>query len=272
MKKQSDKNFNPLNPYCSSTLQAILDIETMAERLGLPRPQTIAEAKELLADPQFRHEADALYNAHRYPDKKLVFAQTALYDECPGRFELPPIEQVILDLMERLQSPAGYVTVVKNDFVDALHLSVKDRKNLQRYIDDLVEKGFLTCIYRPPRGSHRPGEYRVNRGVTRVGKPEPEEKIAPITGCPEPQYTRISKELVLPDGRRVSSGMLEKKKSVSDAPTDDALPLSKTTKEKFHIPNNISNPIENQVPDFLSEIETAEAPDEIPEFTDEDLA
>lgn len=254
--KPKGKRINPNNPYCSNILQAICDAETIAARYGI-EINTLQDLRELInKNPDFRKDCDALNNNHKYPDNVISFAQTRTYDECPVRFELPHPEQIILDLMERLQSPDGYVTVSKSRFVEVLHLSDKDRKNLQVYIDHLVDMGFLKCIYKPPKGSKKPGEYLINRNVTWIGKREKEYPVTVQTQGFEPKYTRVKKEMTLPDGSKVISGTLdEKKDSVrTTAPiSKDSIESSLCPSYSTELPEE-NQPIVNNIPDFSEEL------------------
>lgn len=164
---------------------------------------------ELQQNEELRETADTIMHSHKYPDNRIRLVQSAVYDECPERFELNETETKVFDLMERLQDQTtGYVSVVKAIFVDVLHLTQSERKGLQKTLNSLEKKNFISCI-RPYRaGSTKPPVYKVNRNVTWIGKQDKADKKINIPGFKQ-KYKRIIQPTVLPDGKTILTGSLE---------------------------------------------------------------
>lgn len=211
-KTDTDKTPQP-NPFNSSTLQALLDIQRAIDKQGwgLTDIDDIIAAMQEEKSP-IRDMADQLFHLHQYPERKISFIQTTTYDYCPELFTLPHQELILLELMSRIQSPEGYVTVVKNQFVEVLNFTDTERKNLQLYLDDLTKKGFLECIYKPPKGSKKPGEYRINRRIAWIGRQDKHTRN--ISNIPfKPKYSQVIKQIILNNGDKVSSGTLDEIKT-----------------------------------------------------------
>lgn len=194
------------NPYNSDTLQALLDIRTAIERSN----SGLTDINDIIADMQgekstIRRDADQINHQHKFPDSSIGFSQTARYDQKALFYELPRGEQVLYDLMCDIQDPqSGYVTVIKGIYAQVLHFTDTEKRNLQKYLDDLTEKGFLFCNYRPT--NKKPGEYRINQGISWIGKRDKTQ----LTKLKEFQskYTIGKDTVVLKDGTKVSSGKL----------------------------------------------------------------
>ena len=104
-----------------------------------------------------------------------------------------------------IQDPqSGYVTVIKGIYAKVLHFTDTESRNLQKYLDDLTEKGFLFCNYRPT--NKKPGEYKINQGISWIGKRDKTQ----LTKLKEFQskYTIGKDTVVLKDGTKVNSGKL----------------------------------------------------------------
>lgn len=194
------------NPYNSDTLQALLDVRTAIERGN----SGLTDINDIIADMQgekstIRRDADQINHQHKFPDSSIGFSQTARYDQKALFYELPRGEQVLYDLMCDIQDPqSGYVTVIKGIYAQVLHFTDTEKRNLQKYLDDLTEKGFLFCNYRPT--NKKPGEYRINQGISWIGKRDKTQ----LTKLKEFQskYTIGKDTVVLKDGTKVSSGKL----------------------------------------------------------------
>ena len=194
------------NPFNSGCLQALLDVRAAIERMDLG----LTDINDIIADMQqdeseLRNTSDEINHSHEYPDKSIGFSQTARYDDRALFYELPRGEQALFNLMCDIQDPqTGFVTVIKGIFVEVLHFTNTERKNMQGYLDDLTEKGFLSCNYRPT--NKKPGEYKINQAISWIGKRDKPEldKLQEF----EAKYTIGKDTVVLPDGRKVNSGKL----------------------------------------------------------------
>lgn len=194
------------NPFNSGCLQAFLDVRAAIERMDLG----LTDINDIIADMQqdeseLRNTSDEINHSHEYPDKSIGFSQTARYDDRALFYELPRGEQALFNLMCDIQDPqTGFVTVIKGIFVEVLRFTNTERKNMQGYLDDLTEKGFLSCNYRPT--NKKPGEYKINQAISWIGKRDKPEldKLQEF----ETKYTIGKDTVVLPDGRKVNSGKL----------------------------------------------------------------
>lgn len=199
-------NTKKQNPYNSDTLQALLDIRTAIERSN----SGLTDINDIIADMQgekstIRRDADQINHQHKFPDSSIGFSQTARYDQKALFYELPRGEQVLYNLVCDIQDPqSGYVTVIKGIYAKVLHFTDTESRNLQKYLDDLTEKGFLYCNYRPT--NKKPGEYKINQGISWIGKRDKTQ----LTKLKEFQskYTIGKDTVVLKDGTKVSSGKL----------------------------------------------------------------
>lgn len=199
-------NTKQQNPYNSDTLQALLDIRTAIERSN----SGLTDINDIIADMQgekstIRRDADQINHQHKFPDSSIEFSQSARYDQKALFYELPRGEQVLYTLMCDIQDPqSGYVTVIKGIYAKVLHFTDTESRNLQKYLDDLTEKGFLFCNYRPT--NKKPGEYKINQGISWIGKRDKTQ----LTKLKEFQskYTIGKDTVVLKDGTKVSSGKL----------------------------------------------------------------
>lgn len=203
------KNTKKPNPYNSDCIQALLDIQKALFMCDCRLTDSEDILVELQQNEELRETADTIMHSHKYPDNKIRLVQSAVYDECPERFELNETETKVFDLMERLQDQTtGYVSVVKAIFVDVLHLTQSERKGLQKTLNSLEKKNFISCI-RPYRaGSTKPPVYKVNRNVTWIGKQDKTDKKIDIPGFKQ-KYKRIIQPTVLPDGKTILTGSLE---------------------------------------------------------------
>ena len=197
------------NPFNSNSIQSMLDIQKAMFICEIYLTDWNDILAELDRNTIFRETADKIMNTHKYPDNRIKLVQSAIYDECPERFELNATETKVFDLMERLQDQiTGYVSVIKAIFVDVLHLTQSERKGLQKTLNSLEKKNFISCI-RPYRaGSTKPPVYKVNRNVTWIGKQDKTDKKINIPDFTQ-KYKRIIQPTVLPDGKTIQTGSLE---------------------------------------------------------------
>lgn len=261
--QQKKQSKNPANPYCSDSLQVLLDIKKAMERPNVPE---LTDIDDIIAEMQkktslLRTTADTVYHSHKYPDKAIKYFQSATYDTCPERFELSKPELVLLDFMERIQDPqTGYVSVTKGYFVDAIKsFTQTDRKALQDYLDHLTELGFLTCIHRQVK--REPGEYKVNQSISWVGKNNGNAIKLNFKDFKR-KFMRIVKEIVLPDGTKARSGALDVYKEEEVSPTKTNLIKESMREDSTHQDDSNPKPKNRQedLPDLpdISELFTSD--------------
>jgi hypothetical protein len=204
------KNTKKPNPYNSDCIQALLDIQKALFMCDCRLTDSEDILAELQQNEELRETADTIMHSHKYPDNRIRLVQSAIYDECPERFELNETETKIFDLMERLQDQTtGYVSVIKAIFVDVLHLTQSERKGLQKTLNSLEKKNFIFCIRPYKAGSTKPPVYKINRNVTWIGKQDKTiDKKIDIPGFKQ-KYKRIVQPTVLPDGKTILTGSLE---------------------------------------------------------------
>lgn len=210
--KRNNRNNNNQNPYNNPLLQALLDVKRLLwdEGLDLDNIDDIITEFQDKSNNDLRERANQIWLHHQFPEKSIKFIMSLIYDKCPERFSLPLEEQAILGLLERIQCQGtGGVIVKKSDFVNVLNLTLTQRKKLQTSLDHLTQLGFLTCIYRPPKGSKKPGIYIVNRGISWIGSSNDNAPTIHIE-----KFTRTYKQtteiVVLPDGKKMKCGTLSK--------------------------------------------------------------
>lgn len=218
------------NPFNSNSVQGMLDIQKAMFICEIYLTDWQDILAELDKNANFRETADKIMNAHKYPDNRIKLVQSAIYDECPERFELSATETKVFDLMERLQDQTtGYVSVIKSIFVDVLHLTQSERKGLQKTLNSLEKKNFISCIRPYKAGSTKPPVYKVNRNVTWIGKQDKTDKKINIPDFKQ-KYKRIVQPTVLPDGKTIQTGSLELINEEVNA-DQNADPINNTTAE-----------------------------------------
>lgn len=238
------------NPYNHPIAQALIDIKHVLWDLEIYLTDIDDITEEINTNEEVRERALKLWLSHKFPEKSIRFIMTLIYDGCPERYELPIEEQAILGLMERIQNQTnGAVAVYKTDFASVLHLNDRQRKNLQKYLDHLTETCFLTCIYKPPKGSRRPGIYIVNRAISWIGTGADTKGL----NIKNPgTYKQILETAILPDGTKVTCGTLgeipKKEKEVSaDQSTDldESTVQDSTTQDNNNQQHNKNQDINN---------------------------
>lgn len=239
----AEKKRKKPNPYNHPIAQALIDIKQVLWDLEIYLTDINDIIEEINTNEDVRERALKLWLSHRFPEKSIRFIMTLIYDGCPERYELPIEEQAILGLMERIQNQTnGAVAVYKTVFAKVMHLNDRQRKNLQKSIDHLTETCFLTCIYRPPKGSKRPGIYIVNRAVSWIGTGTDNAKGLSIKR--PGTYKQILETAILPDGTNVTCGTLgEIPKQEKEASADQDTDLINNTAELYNgsAPQNDSN-------------------------------
>ena len=205
-----DNKRNNQNPYNNPLLQALLDVKRLLwdEGLDLDNIDDIIAEFQDKSNNDLRERANQIWQHHKFPEKSIKFMMSLIYDKCPERFSLPLEEQAILGLLERIQCQStGGVIVKKGDFVNALNLTLTQRKKLQASLDHLTQLGFLTCIYRPPKGSKKPGIYTVNRGISWIGSSNDNAPALHIKDFTR-TYNQTTETVILPDGKKMKCGTL----------------------------------------------------------------
>lgn len=197
---------NP-NPYNNPIAQALIDIKRILWDMELYLTDIDDIIEEINTNQEVRERAVKLWLSHRFPDKSIKFIMSLIYDGCPERYDLPIEEQAILGLIEHIQNQTtGAVAIYKTVFAKVLHLNDKQRKNLQNSLDHLTAVGFLTCMYRPPKGSKKPGIYIVNRAISWIGTKTDNAKGLKIPNTRI--YKQIPETVILPDGTKMICGTL----------------------------------------------------------------
>lgn len=201
------KRHKKQNQYNHPIAQALIDIKYVLWDMEICLTDIDDIIEEINTNEEVRVRALKLWLSHKFPEKSIKFIMTLIYDGCPERYELPIEEQAILGLMERLQNQTnGAVAVYKTVFASVLHLNDRQRKSLQKYLDHLTETGFLTCIYKPPKGSKKPGIYIVNRAISWIGTGTDNAKGLKISN--PKKYKQIPETVILPDGTKIVCGTL----------------------------------------------------------------
>ena len=150
--------------------------------------------------------------------------------------------------MERIQDPVtGYVSIVKSIFVDVLHFTQNERKDVQKMLNHLTETGFVTPIRPYKVGSKKPLVYKINRGVTWIGKRDKtESKQVKMNGFKQ-KYKRMPLPTILPNGKSVSTGTLELIQEI-EVSTDQSTDLKEESiaQDSTYQDNNNKQTAENQ--------------------------
>lgn len=252
----AEKKQRKRNPYNHPIAQALLDIKQVLWDLEIYLTDIDDIVEEINTNEEVRERALKLWLSHKFPEKSIRFIMTLIYDGCPERYELPIEEQAILGLMERIQNQtSGAVAVYKTVFASVLHLNDRQRKSLQKSLDHLTEMCFLTCIYKPPRGSKKPGIYIVNRAVSWIGTGTDNAKGLKIKN--PGTYKQISETAILPDGTKVVCGTLgeipKKEKEVNaDQNADPIDHTAEPCTDSAPQDNSNRNEIKKQVSDTVN--------------------
>lgn len=183
-------------------VQALLDLKRMGFHVDELLNTLTADTEEMQEN---RRTLRKIWSSHQYPDRKLKFIQSTLFDYCPQRYTVSPEAQALLSLMERLQAPGGYVAVKKGMFATMLGFgSVKERK-MQDYLGELKAAELITLISQPRRGSQAPAVYQVNQSVSWVGKAQGRKHLQPKAAI----YMRVIEEVAIDDNNlKVRCGTL----------------------------------------------------------------
>lgn len=214
------------NPTGSPIIQAMLDAIEIAKETGNSKALESLQAalKVLQRDKRLTHSADAKFNAHRYPNKSITYTKIATYDQCPERFELSHGAQSILSWMASAMSQDGLITVSQSDLSNIVHIT--NKQQLRRCIDELCRYHFLAVWDKPPKGSHKPVTYVLDRRIMCTGKDPKDADITQFINLTDkttngrnnlkpPAYQQEIITRKCPDGKIVRIG------TITSTPMDD---------------------------------------------------
>src|SRR5699024_6527968 len=158
------------NPTNSPVIQAIIDAIDVARDVHDNDAATKLQAalSALQRNKRLTHNADAKYNAHRYPDKSITYTKVATYDQCPARFNLSRDAQSLLSWMGSVVSQDGLVCVPQSYMASILRIS--NRQQLRRAINELIQDQYIVIYDQPTKGTHQATTYMMDHRIIRSGK------------------------------------------------------------------------------------------------------
>jgi hypothetical protein len=118
-----------------------------------------ADQKDLL------RKADAINDAHSYPDKRITYTMRSTYPGCKSRYYLSVQAQAVLSLCEGIANQSGLLQITVAHIV--AHGQVGERM-AKAALKELREAGML-AIHTPKRGN-QPPIYMLNPLIARTGR------------------------------------------------------------------------------------------------------
>lgn len=198
---------NTRNPKNSSVIQMLLDAKTILEQESEPDVEALKSLNLLLkhfnSKGTIRDKIDKLFNAHKYGNVK--WFKYALFDKKALLYTRPHVEIVIFELLCSYQSQTGNVTIIKQDIATILKLSDREKRNIQKYLDDLETLGFITAV-KKPTNRKQPSIYNINPDIATIGTRAPfdDNKLQFYKS----EYVVGKETVALDNDMRITSGKL----------------------------------------------------------------
>lgn len=159
-----------MNPLHSPHLQAAIqlqkngyigDIEDIADQLE----------EESVSNPEKIKKMNDEWNATLYASKSIDHLMLSVLEYCPAVHKTSPEAQAILLLMIRTQEQAtGLVELQKGTYAKVLGWGSKRAARIKDYLQELKDIKIISAIYEPPKGSSKPGIYKINQRFSKIGK------------------------------------------------------------------------------------------------------
>lgn len=203
---------NPQNPHNEPCIQMLLDAIAVAIERKKPQSE-IDKLKSALnvlnSDPALSNHTNQRWYAHRVPDNSVQYIQTKTLDKCYARYDmLTAEEEHILSLLERIQDPAtGLVQIKKSYITDLCHMSQRETRKIQQYLDRLEELGFITYLFKPRRGSKSYGVVKINQNLSWIGSNKGISDVQ-LNVKGKVRYKQAAAYIVI-DGQKMRCGTLE---------------------------------------------------------------
>lgn len=163
----NDKYMNPLHsPHLQAAIQLRRngytgDIEDIADQLE----------EESVSNPEKIKKMNDEWNATLYASKSIDHLMLSVLEYCPAIHKTSPEAQAILLLMIRTQEQAtGLVELQKGIYAKVLGWGSKRAARIKDYLQELKDIKIIAAIYEPPKGSSKPGIYKINHKFSKIGK------------------------------------------------------------------------------------------------------
>lgn len=159
-----------MNPLHSPHLQAAIqlqkngysgDIEDITDQLE----------EESVSNPEKIKKMNDEWNATLYASKSIDHLMLSVLEYCPAIHKTSPEAQAILLLMIRTQEQAtGLVELQKGTYAKVLGWGSKRAARIKDYLQELKDIKIISAVYEPPKGSSKPGIYKINHKFSKIGK------------------------------------------------------------------------------------------------------
>ena len=163
----NDKYMNPLHsPHLQAAIQLRKngytgDIDDIADQLE----------EESVSNPEKIKRMNDEWNATLYASKSIDHLMLSVLEYCPAIHKTSPEAQAILLLMIRTQEQAtGLVELQKGIYAKVLGWGSKRAARIKDYLQELKDIKIISAIYEPPKGSSKPGIYKINHKFSKIGK------------------------------------------------------------------------------------------------------